>query len=176
MNTIPFTNYSEAVGTSIFMLMFALFFLLIGVLLFETAWPHSLSFTTVIISLIPILIGLAFAYFFVKSNLIYALRLGDTCDISFVCRKNRTYAYQDIKSVKLNTQITKLSMIPVKRDLYINIDMQDGLSFQLRTNHRELEKIKSILTSKGLIEAIDDKQIGEIPSEWLFLPPSFFDD
>jgi len=175
MNTIRFTNYSEAMGTSIFMPMSALFFLLIGVLILGTAWPHVPSFTTVIISLIPILIGLAFAYFFVQSNLIYALRLGDACDISFVCRKNRTYAYQDIKSVKLNTQTTKLSMIPIKRDLYIHIDMQDRISFQLRTNQRELEKIKSILTSKGLIEAIDTK-VGKNPSEWLFLPPSLFDD
>ncbi|MDX8404527.1 MAG: hypothetical protein R8K50_00055 [Mariprofundus sp.] len=174
MNTIRFTNYSEAVGTSIFMPVSALFFLLIGALLFGTAWPHSLSLTTVVISLIPISIGLAFAYFFVQSNLIYALSFGDTCDVSFVCRKNRAYAYQDIKSVKLSTQATKLYMIPINQDLYITIAMQDGLSFQLRTNQRELEKIKSILTSKGLIEAIDTK-IGESPSEWLFLPPSFLD-
>jgi len=171
LDTLRIGNASEALATSIFLPLCALFFILIGVVLLAAEQAGGVPF----FELIPILIGIAFLYWFYKSNLVYALQLGESFDVTFVMRKNKSYAYDEIQSIKLSTQTTKLmGVIVIKRDLYINIEMQDGLSFRLRTNQRELDKIKSILTSKGLVEAIDAK-IGESPSEWLFLPPSFLD-
>lgn len=171
LNTLRISNASEALATAIFLPLCALFFILMGVMFF--ALNHSGWLP--LFELIPILIGLAFAYGFYTSNLVYALQLGESFDITFVIRKNKSCPYNEIQSIKLSTQTTKLmGIIVINRDLYINIEMQDGLSFRLRTNPRELDKIKAMLISKGMQEDIQG-EVGESPAEWMFLPPSFFD-
>jgi len=57
-------------------------------------------------------------------DLVYALNLGESFDITFMIRKNKPYAYDEIQSIKLSTQTTKLmGIIVINRDLYINIKM-----------------------------------------------------
>jgi len=170
LNPLRISNASEALATSIFLPLCALFFILLGVVFLAAMQFGDIPF----FELIPILIGLSFAYWFYKSNLVYALQLGESLNVTFVIRKNKSYTYHEIQSIKLSTQTTKLmGIIVINRNLYINIEMQDGLSFRVRTNQRELDKIKAILTSKGMLEDINE-EVGETPSEWIFLPPSFF--
>jgi len=177
LNSLRFTNYSEAWGTLIFTGLMLLLFIGGGVILLLVADAMGSIF-----GLFFITIGGWIAYKYPRFEPILTISFADRIELGFLLQGSKSFGYDEIAGIHISFQKTRVAgtAIPLNTDMYINIVIRDGEVYRLRSNESELDKIKLLLLDKGLVEKMDETNIKKDMARLVLVPPSlieaFLDD